>query len=317
LLFNPTDFVRRRIREDTGPRGNADLFYSVTLARPMRVALYQFAPEFPGKDHNWERIRALAESTDADVVVFPELTSSGYMYKSRDEIAPYTDSRDALRSLEPIARKHDRLIIGGFAERGANGQLFNSAYVVGPERNWVYRKVHLWNVENELFGTGSQALTFDFQGHRLGVIVCYDLQFPELASYYARKGVELLLVPMAWAEEPVALGSDLQIYNHLAISTAFSHGIYVGVSNRVGTERGAVFPGQSSLTDPFGRIQHLDSAEGALVASLDFSLIAKAKQPSPRNNLDTDPRLGISLPSARYSRQRREPKSLGSHQRRR
>jgi predicted amidohydrolase len=264
----------------------------------MRLALHQFAPEFPGRDRNWETIRAFAESTDADVVVVPELTSSGYTY---------TDTREALRSLEPIARKHRRLIVGGFAERSGK-QFFNSAYVVGPERSWVYRKIHLWNVENVLFSTGNRSLTFDFQGHRLGVIVCYDLQFPELSSYYARKGVELLLVPMAWAEEPVPLGSDLQIFNHLAISTAFSHGIYVGVSNRVGTERGAVFPGQSSLTDPYGRIRHLDSVEGTLVATLDFSLLARAKRPSPHNNLDTDPRLTISLPAPDRLRKRAAPK---------
>jgi predicted amidohydrolase len=261
----------------------------------MRVALNQFAPEFPGRDRNWDRIRAVAESTDADVVVFPELTSSGYMYRTPEEIAPFTDSREALRSLEPIAKRHHRLLVGGFAER-ANGHLFNSAYVVGPDRTWVYRKIHLWNMENDIFAKGDRALMFKFQGHELGVIVCYDLQFPELASYYASKGVELLLVPMAWAEEPIPLGSNLQIYNHMAIATAFSHGIYVGVSNRVGTERGAVFPGQSSLTDPYGRIQHLESTEGTLVATLDFSLLEKAKRPSTRNDLDTDPRLKISLP---------------------
>ncbi len=261
----------------------------------MRVALSQFSPEFPGRERNWDYIRRTADSTDADIVVFPELTSSGYMYRSPKEIQPYTDSRAILASLRPVARRHNRLIVGGFAER-TGGKLYNSAYVVGPDTTEVYRKIHLWNVENTIFDTGSRALTFKFQGHRVGIIVCYDLQFPELASYYAAQGVELLLVPMAWAEEPVPIGSGLQIYNHLAIATAFSHGMFVGVSNRVGTERGAVFPGQSSLTDPFGRIQNLGSEPGTLVAPLDFSLVGQAKRPNPRNDLDTDPRLRISLP---------------------
>lgn len=282
----------------------------------MRVALNQFAPEFPGRDRNWDRIREAAEATEADVVVFPELTSTGYMYQNRAEIAPYSDSREALHSLEPIARRHGRLIVGGFAER-AGGNLFNSAYAVGPDRTWVYRKIHLWNMENEIFGTGDRALTFEFQGHRIGILVCYDLQFPELASYYASKGVELLLVPMAWAEEPVPIGSPLQIYNHLAVSTAFSHGVYVGVSNRVGAERGAVFPGQSSLTDPFGRIQHLDSSEGTLLATLDFSLLEKAKRPNPRNNLDSDPRLRISLPKPPPARRSHPAKGRRSRSSRR
>lgn len=281
----------------------------------MRLALHQFAPEFPGRDGNWEYIRRTADTTDADIVVFPELTSCGYMYQGPEEIQPYTDARDALKPLEPIAQRHQRLIVGGFAER-ANGTLYNSAYVVGPDRTRIYRKIHLWNVEREIFDPGAQALTFDFQGHRLGVIICYDLQFPELASFYARQGVHLLLVPNAWAEEPVAIGSDLQIYNHMAVVTAFSHGMYVGVCNRVGTERGAVFPGQSSITDPFGRIQHLGSETGTLVASIDFSLVDRAKHPNPRNNLDTDPRLPISLPRSDSRRPASRPRGRAARSQR-
>jgi predicted amidohydrolase len=282
----------------------------------MRIALIQFAPEFPGRERNWDYIRRMAESADADIVVFPELTSSGYMYRNKSEIGPYTDSRVILRSLEPIARQHKRLIVGGFAER-VGQTLYNSAYVVGPQHSWVYRKIHLWNVENDIFATGHQALIFKFQGHKVGVIVCYDLQFPELASYYARQGVELLLAPMSWAEESIAIGSELQIYNHMAIATAFSHGIYVGVCNRVGVERGAKFPGQSSLTDPFGRIQHLGDGEGTLLAPLDFSILRAAKRPSPRNNLDTDPRLTISLPRSERSRRLRKSKAPRRHPTRR
>jgi predicted amidohydrolase len=276
---------------------DSTLFYSIRFARAMRVALHQFAPEFPGREHNWAHIAEVAEATDADVVVFPELTSCGYMYKTKEEIAAYTDSFESLGPLERIARSHRRLIVGGFAER-SGGRLFNSAYVVGPDRTRVFRKIHLWNYETEIFEPGRQALSFDFQGHRLGVIVCYDLQFPELASFYARQKVELLLVPMAWAEEPVPVNSDLQVYNHLAVATAFSHGMYVAVNNRVGREREAIFPGQSSFVDPYGRIDHLEGEEGTLVRSLDFSLIEKAKRPSPRNDLDSDPRLSIALPKA-------------------
>jgi predicted amidohydrolase len=276
----------------------------------MRIALHQFTPEFPGREKNWEYIQNTAESTEADIVVFPELTSCGYMYRNPSEIQPYTDPRTILRSLQPIARRNKRLIVGGFAERSGKA-LYNSAYVVGPQRSWVYRKIHLWNMENDIFETGNQALTFRFRGHQIGVIVCYDLQFPELASFYARRGTELLLVPMSWAEEPVAIGSELQIYNHMAIATAFSHGVYVAVCNRTGEERGAKFPGQSSLTDPFGRIQHLDDGEGTLLAPLEFSILAAAKRPSPRNNLDTDPRLSISLPRAQ--RHRRTPTRRRSH----
>lgn len=301
MLFNPHDVARHGFRGAEVLTSVDSFSTSAGCAPAMRVAVAQFAPEFPGHDANWETIHHLAESTDADVVVVPELISCGYMYKSRREIHPYTDSRRVLRELEPVAKRHRRVIVGGFAERAA-GQLFNSAFVVGPRQTSVFRKIHLWNYERELFEPGSRPLVFSHLGHRVGVEVCYDLQFPELGSYYARLGTELLLVPMAWAEEKVSNESPLQPYTHLAIATATSHGMFVAVSNRVGRERGAVFPGQSSIVDPFGRMRHLGSRTGTLVQDLDFSFVQRAKRPNRRNDLDVDPRLRVLLPRTRGRR---------------
>jgi N-carbamoylputrescine amidase len=261
----------------------------------MRVTLVQFAPRFPGRQENWDRIVGWADSVESDVVVFPELTSCGYCYDGPEEIRDYVDAPSSLVPLEAIARRRHRLLIGGFAER-ADGRFYNSAYAVSPEGTMIYRKIHLWNKEKKIFRAGSQPLTLEFQGHRLGVEICYDLQFPELASYYARAGTEVLLVPTAWAEEPVGLLTGLQPYTHLALATAFSHGIYVALANRSGLERGALFPGESSITDPFGRMRHLGPEEGMLTSELDFSLLPPAKHPNERNDLDGDARLGISLP---------------------
>ncbi len=262
----------------------------------MRIELVQFAPQFPGRAENWDRIRSWAERLDADVVVFPELTSCGYCYENRQEIRGYTDPRSSLGPLEEIARRRHRLIVGGFAEE-SEGRLYNSAYVVSPEGTRVYRKIHLWNKEKVIFDEGVEPLVVEFQGHRLGLEVCYDLQFPELASYYSQQGAEVILVPTAWAEEEVGPVSGLQSYSHLAIATAYSHGLFVVVANRVGVERGARFPGESSVCDPFGRIHHLGDAEGTLATVVDFALIPQAKRPNERNDLDRDARLGLTLPS--------------------
>ncbi len=262
----------------------------------MRIALVQFQPEFPGRDRNWERIRALADSTDADIVVFPELSSCGYMYETPGEIEPYVDTRDALAPLEEIARRRNRLLVGGFAERSGEA-LFNSAYVVGPDRTDVFRKIHLWNYETQIFRPGDATLVREFRGRRIGVEICYDLQFPELAALYARQGAELLLIPMAWPEEPLGLVGGLQSYTYLAVATALAHGIFVGVANRIGREKDAEFPGESSLADPFGRLVRLGREEGVLTGTPDFDLVPAAKRPNPRNDLDRDARLPISLPS--------------------
>jgi predicted amidohydrolase len=261
----------------------------------MRVALVQFAPQFPGRDHNWTRILEWADQIDSDVIVFPELSSCGYCYRDPDELRPFSDTRDALAPLERIARARGRLLVGGFAERDGD-VTYNSAYAVTPSGVYVYRKIHLWNREKLLFRSGDHPLEVEFQGHRIGIEVCYDLQFPELAAYHSHTGVEAILAPTAWAEEPFGPGDGLQPFTHLAIASAYSHGIFVAVVNRIGTERGSTFPGQSSVADPFGRVQHLGSEEGVLRADLDFSLEPKAKRPTDLNDLDRDARMDIHPP---------------------
>lgn len=264
----------------------------------MRLALVQFTPQFPGREENWQRIRTWADSLDADVVLFPELSSCGYGYNGPAEIRGFTDAPRALAPLEEIARRRRRLLVGGFAEE-AEGTLYNSAYAIGPEGTQIYRKIHLWNREKQIFRPGSEPLIVSHAGHRFAVEVCYDLQFPELGTLYSRGGAEALLVPMAWAdEEPMGPPGGLRPYSHLALATAFSHGIYVAVANRTGVERGAVFPGQSSLTDPYGRMEHLGPEEGVLLTRLDFALLAGAKRPNEWNDLDADARLSVVAPSA-------------------
>jgi N-carbamoylputrescine amidase len=272
----------------------------------MRVGLVQFAPTFDSTGPNWDRMETWAKEVPADVVVFPELASCGYMYSDRREAEPYADPVSRIRPIAALARSLGRLIVGGFAER-ADGVLYDSAFAAGPAGVTIYRKVHLWNRETLIFQPGSEPSFLEFDGHRIGLEICYDLQFPELAAYLARQGVELLIVPTAWAEEPQGALHGLHPYSHLAIASAFAHGVFVAVANRVGVERGATFPGQSSLTNPFGQLECLDEKEGVLVRSLDFTLLGAAKRPNEFNDLDRDPKFRISPPTASRGQKGRKP----------
>lgn len=270
----------------------------------MRIGLVQFAPTFDSTAPNWDRMERWAADVPADILVFPELASCGYMYSDRREAEPYADPVARIRPIAALARSLGRLVVGGFAEQ-ADGILYDSAFAAGPQGLTVYRKIHLWNRETLIFRPGSEPSLLEFDGHRIGLEICYDLQFPELAAYLARKGAELLVVPTAWAEEPQGALHGLHPYNHLAIASAFAHGIYVAVANRVGVERGAAFPGQSSLTNPFGQLECLDEREGVLVRTLDFSLLGAAKRPNEFNDLDRDPKFRIVPPEASRPRKGR------------
>lgn len=269
---------------------------SPSAVRPgVKIELVQFTPEFPGRNANWSRIHAWAEKSPAEIIVFPELSSCGYMYESPTEIDPFADAREALAPLEKISRQTGKLIVGGFAER-AGPRFHNSAYAVSPEGTAVYRKIHLWNREKLIFEEGRRPCLIEFQGRRIGIEVCYDVQFPELSAYLSRKGAELILAPTAWAADAHGATLGLQPYNLLAMATAYAYGICVAVVNRTGLERGATFPGQSCLADPWGKITMMGEEEESRVLEIPFDAIPEAKRPNPRNDLQTDPRMVIRPP---------------------
>ncbi len=262
----------------------------------MKIELVQFAPSFPGREENWRRIRERAEQSAADIVVFPELSTCGYMYESPKELGPFTDSRASLAPLEKLSRAAGKLIVGGFAERDGE-VLHNSAYVVGPEGTTVYRKIHLWNREKLLFEEGHRPCLIEFGGRRIGIEICYDLQFPELSAYLSREGAELILAPTSWSLDAHGPSHGLQPHAFLAMATAYAYGICVAVANRTGIERGATFPGQSCLSDPWGKIATLGADEEHRVLDIPFEAIPGAKRPSPHNFLQTDHRMVVGPPT--------------------
>ncbi len=268
----------------------------------MKIELVQFAPVFPGREKNWARILAWAAASPADIVVFPELSSCGYAYADPKEIGPFSDAPSALAPLERLSVASGKLIVGGFAER-ADGHLYNSAYAIAPDGTTIYRKIHLWNREKLLFLPGDKPCVLEYEGRRIGIEICYDLQFPELTAYLSRQGAELVLAPTAWAQDAHGPSQCLHPHSFLAMASAYAYGICVAVANRIGTERDAFFPGQSILADPWGNVTTLGSGEEHLVADVPFGLVGDAKRPSPRNDLQTDHRMRIWPPPRNRAQQ--------------
>src|SRR5207237_9700002 len=133
-------------------------------------------------------------------IVCPELASCGYMYEHREEAEQHLGGLTALRPIERVAQSTGRLIVGGFAER-AGRTLYDSAFAAGPSGTTVYRKIHLWNRETLIFDPGTEPMIVDFEGHRIGLEVCYDLQFPDLAAFLATQGTEPVVPPTARAQD--------------------------------------------------------------------------------------------------------------------
>jgi 5-aminopentanamidase len=109
----------------------------------------------------------------------------------------------------------------------------------------VYRKLHLWGEEPRWFSAGEEpAPVVDTRHGRIGLAICYDIEFPELTLGLALAGAELIALPTNWPRDPTP------ILHSLAVTTAYLSRLYVAVCDRCGTERGLEVEGGSVIAGP-------------------------------------------------------------------
>jgi predicted amidohydrolase len=220
---------------------------------PFRVAFVQGRPVFGRSEQNLERGLALAAGVRAELVILPELWSSGYVFSSHAEVAALAEdaaSGPTARALTAAARRERRHYIAGFPER-ARGRIYNSAMLVGPAGvKAVYRKLHLFEREQEWFAPGDLPLEVQRVGPaRVGILICFDWRFPEAARVLALQGADVIAHP-----------SNLVFPNAQEAMRvrALENRLYTVTANRTGTETrpgGRVpFTGRSQIVDPNGEV---------------------------------------------------------------
>ncbi len=125
--------------------------------KKLTVSCFQFAPVLKEKDRNIERIFKEIDSSDSDILVFPELATSGYFFVNRDEVREVAESANGnfLKEIQRKASEHDKIIVCGFAESDS-GKLYNSCVVALPDalKTRIYRKTHLFYKEKYCFDAG-------------------------------------------------------------------------------------------------------------------------------------------------------------------
>ena len=238
----------------------------------LRVAACQIEPQLGEVDTNLERIaRAVAEAAAAGAVlaVLPEAAVTGYAFASLDEARPVAWRAGAVASdrIASLAETHRMTVICGTLE--AQGEeVFNAALLATPDgRRYTYRKMHLPYLGIDRFATpGPEAPSVvEVGGLRIGVLICYDLRFPEAARMCALDGADLIALPTNW---PVGVDFHPGIF---APSRAAENHCYLLAADRVGTERGTTFIGRSVLIDYDGHQLAVasDTEEELLVGEID------------------------------------------------
>jgi len=238
----------------------------------LRVAACQIDPQLGEVDRNLERIeRAVADAAAAGVAlaVLPECAVTGYAFASVDEAMPVARRASAIAAdrLAELATKHRMTVICGSLE-SEGGAVYNVAHLVTPDgRRFHYRKTHLPFLGVDRFTTpgGDAPSVIDIDGVRVGVLICYDLRFPEAARICALDGADLIALPTNW---PVGVEFHPGLF---APARAAENHCYVLAADRVGTERGTTFLGRSLLVDFDGNRVTVasDTEEELLVGEID------------------------------------------------
>ena len=232
----------------------------------------------------------------AQIVVLPELASSGYVFADRAELASLAETRDgpAIAGWVELAETFGVTLVAGFPE-AAGEKVYNSAAVVDPSGlRGVYRKAHLWDTENAVFDRADDLpLVVDTAHGRIGVLLCYDVEFPEWVRTVALAGADLLCAPVNWPLLPRPEG-ERPTEMVRALAGAGMNRLPIAVCDRAGTERGQDWIGGSVIADadgyplalaPFGTV-------GNVTADVDLAS-ARVKKFNAYNDVHGDRRTDL------------------------
>ena len=225
----------------------------------VTLAAVQMEPKLGCKDENvrksLDKIREAA-AKGANLIVLPELCNTGYMFNSRQEAyecAELVPGGPTCSAWEKIAHELGVYIVAGITEVDTDGvRCFNTAVLIGPD-GYIgkHRKLHLWCDDKIFFEPGDLGYqVFDTPIGRIGMLICFDMWFFEDFRLLALKGADIVCCPTNWVDIPPTDTHTLGPY--LALVNASCNNIFVVAADRIGEERGCVFPGRSCIVGPEG-----------------------------------------------------------------
>lgn len=225
----------------------------------ITIACIQMEPTVTEKAKNLAKSLEMIERAAGDgarLLVLPELCNSGYVFDTRAEafeLSEEVPGGPTSTAWSALAARRGLYIVAGIAER-AGTSLFNSSVVLGPDGHiGTFRKVHLWNEENLFFEPGDRGFpVFRTPIGRIGTFICYDGWFPESFRLCALQGADIICVPTNWVPIPGQAAGREAMANILMMAGAHSNSVFVAAADRVGTERGQPFVGQSLIVSYTG-----------------------------------------------------------------
>lgn len=220
-----------------------------------RFAAVQMKPKLLDPEANLEKIINMthqASTFRAEVAVFPECAITGYSLSAEEahEIAEPIPGTRTQRLSDACRDAGLSAVMVGTLEKDSQGNVFNSAALVGPDGLIAtYRKTHLPHLGVDRYVAAGDTLSgpWDTSAGRLGMLICYDLRFPEPFRVLSLTGAQVILLSTAWPNAATLYPE------FMAQSRAAENSVFLVAANRVGEERGMSFLGRSMIIGPDGK----------------------------------------------------------------
>ena len=221
----------------------------------MKLGVFQAAAAAPSFEARLAALDAQLANSGAELVVCPELFTTGYHIRAdHRELAQEADGA-WLRALAGVARRHNCAIAYGYAER-ANDQVYNSAQLIGADGSVLANHRKQLPApdcfEETCFADGPAPTFVTYRDIKMALVICYELEFPETVRHAALQGATLVLAPTALVEE-------WQVIAERLVSTrAIESGVWIAYSNYASKALDAqgmvkVFAGGSRIAGPDGK----------------------------------------------------------------
>lgn len=251
----------------------------------FKLAQIQFAPLLGDINYNCEKAEKLvSQCSDSQLIILPELSDTGYNFPDKKYAFDFAFDIDNNPFVKMLLSKSEELntsIVSGFCEK-AGDKLYNSSILVSKGNIMgIYRKIHLFMNEKDIFEPGVGGLeVYEIEGVNIGILICFDYLFPEIWRILAQKNADIIAHP-----------SNLVTYNAFKVvpAQAIMNKMFIATTNRIGTERDLTFAGRSFMCGPDGNIinEAGKESEEIIKSTIDIKL-SRDKMITSRNHVFND-----------------------------
>ena len=249
----------------------------------MKITLLQMDMKLGNPSENFiiaEKMIYKAMKDKPDVLVLPETWNTGFFPQNNLYELCCLDGEPVKQQIGNLAKKYSVNIVAGSVSNIKDSKVYNTSFVFNREGKCIaeYDKTHLFTPmgEDNFYTSGDHICYFELDGIKCGVIICYDLRFPELTRKLAIEGIEVLFVVSQWPKVRI---------KHLRILTtarAIENQIFIACSNSCGCANETVYGGFSAIVDPFGETLALaGETEEIISAECDMKILSQIRKSIP------------------------------------